>query len=154
MMIRKMLFIFFISLALIFPGYSQNGDIQSQIRKLIEEVKKAPSSEKYKKMNQLKLFVKRLKAEERIKIMKMLHRKLNTSKEKGMMRQHRFHGKHKNMPHREHMEMRNIKDKHQKKMGNGMHMEKRREDKPNMHMRDDGRWGSGENHGGHRMQER
>ncbi len=103
----NIILVLIISLFLFSSGQT---DIEQEIRNLIAQVKNAPPSERYKKMNQLKQFIKHLKTEERIKIMKKLHKQLEHPG--GIHRAHIRDMKRKtckNMPH-EHMEMRNIKN--------------------------------------------
>ena len=108
----KVFISFLISVSIVGVSVSnEKADIKTKIEKLIEEVKKAPPSEKYKKMNQLKLFIKKLKAKERIKIMKKLHKQLKGQKQAAEHKhrlQHRLRkGKIFN---KEHFETRNLKE--------------------------------------------
>ena len=81
-------------------------------------------------MNQLKLFVKKLKAEERIKIMKQLHRQLHSSKKEHMQKMHRFRGQHREHAFgKDQMEMRNMKEKHKEHMKQEMHQGKHMKEK-------------------------
>ncbi len=123
---RKLFFSFLISALILTSSNSvENPDIKAKIEKLIQEVKQAPPSERYKKMNQLKLFVKKLKAEERIKIMKQLHRQLHSSKKEHMQKMHRFRGQHREHAFgKDQMEMRNMKEKHKEHMKQEMHQGK------------------------------
>jgi len=120
--------------------------IKSKIEKLIQEVKKAPPSERYKKMNQLKLFIKKLKAEERINIMKQLHRQLSG----GMHMHEKMHigNKMGHFSEKERMEMRNMMRKHQESMRH--EMGERRHSEHGGMGDGKGRWGGGKNknHGG------
>lgn len=119
-------------------GSNANTDISIQIQKLINEVKLAPPSERYKKMNQLKLLIRKLKAEERIKIMKKLHQQLHTSKGAGFHQYMNRHNHREPFTHKEHMEMRNMREQHRDNFKQEMHNESRME---NPHGGENGRWG-------------
>lgn len=112
MNIRKLLIGFLIGVLFTSTYGSDIQDVKEKISELIREVKEAPPSERYKKMNKLKLFVKKLKAEERIKVMKKLHKQLHSgNKEMHYEHKSRMENMHQHM-NKEHMEMRNMKESH------------------------------------------
>ena len=116
---RKIFFSFLVSVLIASSSAGLDVDVKAKIERLIQEVKQAPPSERYKKMNQLKLFVKKLKAEERIKIMKQLHKQLRA---RGGRHNHGMMHIHKGQKFgKDHMEMRNMKEKYKEHMKNEMH---------------------------------
>ncbi len=125
---KKLLTIFVLIAVFVSLSYGDNThirDITTQIQKLINEVKIAPPSERYKKMNQLKLLIKKLNNEERIKIMKKIHKQLHSSHER-MNREYMHKHYQEHFSHREHMEMRNMRKHHEENMRKEMHDKRKR----------------------------
>ncbi len=132
-------FIFFVGFTSLSLGNNgKTKDISAQILKLINEVKNTPPSERYKKMNQLKLLVKKLKAEERIKIMKKLHQQLQNSKDTKLHEHMHRYSNTEHFTHKEHMEMRNMHQQHRDNFKQEIHNDKKIED---FHGGGNGRWG-------------
>ncbi len=73
-------FVFLLIITTTSLGKDEKNEISYDIKSLIEKVKTAPPEEKYKYMNQLKIIIRNLHAEDRKKIMKQIVKELKGNK--------------------------------------------------------------------------